>query len=74
MGGTIGLKGMVISKGTYGHGEFNNVQCIALVGADIVFSTTWPQTTLFHRGYKAQNGNMRKFGPTYPHGTALAPK
>ena len=49
-------------------------KCIALVCADIVLSTAWPQTTQFHGGYRAQNGNMRKFGPTYPHGTALAPK
>ena len=49
-------------------------KCIALVGADTVHSTAWPQTTPFHGGYRAQNGNMRKFGPTYPHGTALAPK
>ena len=48
--------------------------CIALVSADTVLSTAWPQTTPFHGGYRAQNGNMRKFGPTYPHGTALAPK
>ena len=25
-------------------------------------------------GYRAQNGNMRKFEPTYPHGTAFVPK
>ena len=49
-------------------------KCIALVGADTVLTTAWPQTTPFHGGYRAQNGNMRKFGPTYPHGTALAPK
>ena len=49
-------------------------KCIALVGADTVLSTAWPQTTPFHGGYRAQNENMRKFGPTYPHGTALAPK
>ena len=47
---------------------------IALVGPDTVLTTAWPQTTRFHGGYRAQNGNMRKFGPTYPHGTALEPK
>ena len=49
-------------------------KCIAIVGADIVLNTAGPQTTPFHGGYKAKIGNMRKFGPTYPHGTALAPK
>ena len=49
-------------------------KCIALVGADTVLTTAWPQTTLFHRGYRAQNGNMRNFGHTNPHGTAFAPK
>ena len=49
-------------------------KCIALVGADAVVSTAWPQTTPFHGGYRAQNGNMWKFGPTYPNGTVFAPK
>ena len=46
---------------------------IALVGADTVLTTAWPQTTSFHGGYGAQKGNMRNFGPIYPDGTALAP-
>ena len=50
-------------------------KCIALVSADTVLSSAGPQTTPFHRGkYWAQNGNMRIFGPTDPHGTAFAPK
>ena len=49
-------------------------KCIALVGADTVLTTAWPQTTPFHGAYRAQNGNMRNFGPTNPHCTALAPK
>ena len=48
--------------------------CIALVGADTVLTSAWPQTIPFHGGYRIQNGNIRKFGPTYPHGTALSPK
>ena len=49
--------------------------CITLVGADIVLTTAWKQSIPFHGGlYRAQNGNMRKFGPTNPHGTAFAPK
>ena len=50
-------------------------KCIALVGADTVLTTAAPQTTPFHGGqYRAQNGNMRNFGPTNSHGTAFAPK
>ena len=35
---------------------------IALVGSDTVLSNAWPQTSPFHGGYRAQNGNMRKLG------------
>ena len=50
-------------------------KCIALVGADTVLTSWGPETTPFQgRQYKAQNGNMRNFGPTNPHGTAFAPK
>ena len=49
-------------------------KCIVLVGADTVLTTVWKQSTPFHWGYRAQNSNMRKFGLTYRHGTALAPK
>ena len=49
-------------------------KCITLLGANTVLTTAWPQTTPFHGGYRAQSGNMRKFAPTLPHGTALAPK
>ena len=49
-------------------------KCIALVGGDIVLTTAWKQSTRFHGGlYRAQNGNMRNFVPTIPHGTAFAP-
>ena len=45
---------------------------IVLVGADTVLTSAWPQTTPFHGGqYRAQNGNMRNFGPINPHGTAF---
>ena len=130
-------KAMVISKGSYGHGEFKNVlqqlvqisvlitawpqstpfhggsigprmeicetsvppipmvqrlhqnngyikrklrawrvqKCIALVGADTVLTTAWKQNTPFHGGqYRAQNGNMRNFGPSNLHDIAFAPK
>ena len=46
-----------------------------LVGADTVLTSAGPQISPFHGWkYMAQNGNMRKFGPTNPHGTAFAPK
>ena len=50
-------------------------KCIALVGADTVLTSSGPETTRFHWGlYMAKNGNMRKFGPINPHGTAFARK
>ena len=50
-------------------------KCIALVGADTVLTSAGPETLQCHAGYyRVQEGNMRKFGPTNPHGTALAPK
>ena len=50
-------------------------KCIALVGADTVLITAWPQSTPFNgRWYRAPNGNMRNFGSTNPHGTAFVPK
>ena len=49
-------------------------KCIALVGAHTVLTSSGPETTPFHgRLCRAPNGNMRKFGPTNPHGTAFAP-
>ena len=134
---SVCIKAMVISKGSYGHGEFKNVlpqsvqipylrlrgskvprfmggsigprmeicetsalpiymisrlhqtngyikrklrawrvqKCIALFGADTVLTSWGPETTSFQgRQYRAQNGNMRNFGPTNPHGTAFASK
>ena len=48
---------------------------IVLIGADTVLTSAWKQSTPFHGGeYRAQNGNMRNFGPTNPLGTALVPK
>ena len=50
-------------------------KCISLVGAETILTRAGPQTTLFHGGQeRAGNENMRTFGPTNPHGTALAPK
>ena len=51
---------------------FRAQKCNALVGADTAFSSAGPQTTLFHGGqYRAENGNMRNFEPSNPHGTIL---
>ena len=48
---------------------------IALVGEDTVLTSVGSENTPFHGGqYRAQNGNMRNFGPTNPHGTAFARK
>ena len=50
-------------------------KCIAPVGEETILISGWPQTTPFHGGYyRVQNGNMRNFGPTNPHGTAFVPK
>ena len=50
-------------------------KCIALVGADTVLTSSWPQTTPLYWGYyRVQKGNMRSFGPTNSHGTTFSPK
>ena len=50
-------------------------KCIALFGAKAVLRRARPQTTPLHWGqYRAENGNIRNFGPTNPHGTAFVPK
>ena len=50
-------------------------KCIALVGAETVLTSAKRKTTaLFWGQYRADNGNMRNFGPTYSHGTTFAPK
>ena len=50
-------------------------KCNALVSAETVLTSAGQQTTPFHGGqYMDDNGNMRNFGPTNPHGTAFAPK
>ena len=52
-----------------------NEKCIPLVGAKIVLTSTGPQTNPFHAGqHSPENGNLRKFGSTYPHGTVFATK
>ena len=44
----------------------------ALVGTETVLHSAGPQITPFHGGQcRVGNGNMRKFGRTYRHGTAF---
>ena len=55
--------------------EWRVQKCIALIGTDTVLTSAGLQTTSFHGVlYSVQNGNMRNFDPTNPHGTAFAPK
>ena len=50
-------------------------KCIVLVGGKTAPTCAGLQTTpFFEWQYRAENGNMRNFGSTNPHGTAFAPK
>ena len=50
-------------------------KCIALFGAGTVLTSPGALTAPFHGGqYRAENVNIRNFGPTNPHCTAFAPK
>ena len=50
-------------------------KCITLVCADTILTCAGPQTTPCNgRWYRVQNGNMRNFDPTNPHGTTFATK
>ena len=50
-------------------------KCNASDSGDAALTSAGSQTTPFHGGqYKAQNGNIRNFGPTNTHGTAFARK
>ena len=45
---------------------------ITVLGAETVLTTVGPQTTPFHWWqYRAENANMRNFGPTNSHGTTF---
>ena len=55
--------------------EWRAQKCIALVCGKTPPTCAGLQTTQFHGlQYGAENGNMRNFGPTNPHGAAFAPK
>ena len=48
-------------------------KCILLVGANTALTCAGLQTTPSHvTRYRAENGNLRKFGSTFPHGTVFA--
>ena len=50
-------------------------KCIPLVGGENPLTCAGQQTTPSHGGrYRAENGDLRKFGSTYRHGTVLAPR
>ena len=50
-------------------------KCICLVGAGIALTCAGRQTTPSERGqHRAENGNLRKLGWTYCHGTMFAPR
>ena len=50
-------------------------KCIPLVGAVTPLTCVGRQTTPSHkRLYRANNGNLRKLGLTYRHGTVFCPK
>ena len=47
-------------------------KCIVVVGAKTVLTSTGPEITPFNGGqYRAENGNLHKFGSTYWHGTVF---
>ena len=50
-------------------------KCIPLVGTKTALTCAGLQTTPSHLSqYRAENGNLRKFGSTFCHGTVFAPK
>ena len=56
-------------------GEWRVQKCNAIAGAYTVLTSAGPITTPFHGGqHRGKNGNMRNFGPTHSHGSALARK
>ena len=47
-------------------------ECISLVGTKTALTCMGLQTIAVHGGqYRAENGNLRKFGSTYRHGTVF---
>ena len=55
--------------------RWSDQKCIPLVGAETALTCAGRQTTQSHVSqYRAENGNFRKFGSTFRHGTVFAPK
>ena len=64
-------KALFISKGSYGYGELKHV--IFLLVQLTHEAVTGLPTTRFHSApYRADNGNIGKFGGRYPHGAVFA--
>ena len=56
-------------------GEWRVQKCIPLVGAKTPLTCAGRQTTPSEgRRYRAENGNLRKFGRIHRHGTVCAPR
>ena len=54
---------------------YGGPKCIPLVGAKPELTSAGRQATQSHvRQYRAKNGNLRKSGSTFRHGTMFAPK
>ena len=54
---------------------YRDRKCIYLVGAKTPLTCAGRQTTPYEmRRYRVDNGNFRKLGSTYRHGTVFAPK
>ena len=67
-------KGMLISKGSYGYGESKNVFHSSVEKSYLPVRTANDPTPSNVIQYKAENGNFRKSGSTFYHGTVFAPK
>ena len=56
-------------------GAWRAQKLTAIVGAETALTSAGSQTTPFHGGqHRTENGKMRQFGPTNPHGTAFTPQ
>ena len=63
-------KAIIISKGSYGNVEPKSNFC---VGAKSALPSTGLQTKQFHAApNRDDNGNLRKFGASFLHGTVFA--
>ena len=64
---------MFILQGSYRYGELE--KCIPLVGSKTALICAGLQSTQSHvNQYRAENGNLRKSGSNFRHGTVFTPK